>query len=94
MSLLSIKLVVKYAQLHEIESMRAIALAHQNRNLADFEKDLQDHKHKLSLDPTARLHLAALYDTIFQQNLLRIVELYSVVESEYIAKSRARMAGH
>ncbi|KAG2337187.1 hypothetical protein BDR05DRAFT_1005263 [Suillus weaverae] len=32
-SLLSIKLAVQYAQLREIESMRAIALAHQNRNL-------------------------------------------------------------
>ncbi|KAG2121942.1 proteasome regulatory particle subunit [Suillus clintonianus] len=85
-SLLSIKLAVKYAQLREIESMRAIALAHQNRNLADFEKALRDFKHELSSDPTIRSHLAALYDTLLQQNLLRIVEPYSVVEIEYVAK--------
>ncbi|KAG1843332.1 hypothetical protein DFJ58DRAFT_38658 [Suillus subalutaceus] len=31
-------------------------------------------------------HLAALYDTLLQQNLLRIVEPYSVVEIDYVAK--------
>ncbi|KAG1854667.1 hypothetical protein C8R48DRAFT_749478 [Suillus tomentosus] len=85
-SLLSINLAVKYAQLREIESMRAIALAHQNRNLSDFEKALPDYKQKLSSDPTIRSHLAALYDTLLQQNLLRIVEPYSVVEIGYVAK--------
>jgi hypothetical protein len=43
-SLLSIKLAVKYAQLREVESMRAITGAHQNRNLADFEKASKDYK--------------------------------------------------
>ncbi|KAH7906002.1 hypothetical protein BJ138DRAFT_1163649 [Hygrophoropsis aurantiaca] len=84
-SLLSIKLAVKYAQLREIESMRAIALAHQNRNLAEFEKALRDYKDELSSDPTIRSHLAALYDTLLEQNLLRIVEPYSVVEIGYVA---------
>jgi 26S proteasome regulatory subunit N6 len=41
---LSVKLATKYAQLREIESMRAIAIAHQNRNLAEFEKVLRDYK--------------------------------------------------
>lgn len=43
-SLLSVKLAIKYAQLREIECMRAIAIAHQNRNLAEFEKVLRDYK--------------------------------------------------
>ena len=43
-SLLSIKLALKYAQLREVESMRAIARAHQERNLADFEKALREYK--------------------------------------------------
>ena len=43
-SLLTIKLALKYAQLRDVESMRAIARAHQNRNLADFEKALRDYK--------------------------------------------------
>jgi len=40
----------------------------------------------LSLDETIRTHLAALYDTLLEQNLLRIVEPYSTVEVEYIAQ--------
>lgn len=43
-SLLSIKLALKFAQLRDVESMRAIALAHQNRNLAEFETALRDYK--------------------------------------------------
>lgn len=84
--------------------MRAIARAHQNRNLSDFEKALRDYKDgtlfilplfiivhlsgivELSSDPTIRSHLAALYDTLLEQNLLRIVEPYSVVEIEYVAQ--------
>ena len=105
--MLSIKLAVKYAQLREVESMRAIVRAHQNRNLADFEKALKDYKDgeshsssfRLSSTPLADAHvlndtelssdptiLAALYDTLLEQNLLRIVEPYSVVEIEYVAQ--------
>lgn len=43
-SLLSIKLALKFAQLRDVESMRAIALAHQHRNLAEFEAALRDYK--------------------------------------------------
>jgi len=86
-SLLSIKLAIRYAQLREIESMRAIARAHQGRNLADFEKALKDYKEELSSDPTIRSHLAALYDTLLEQNLLRIVEPYSKVEIVYVAET-------
>ncbi|KIJ45093.1 hypothetical protein M422DRAFT_29944 [Sphaerobolus stellatus SS14] len=85
-SLLSIKLAVRYAQLREVESMRAVARAHQNRNLAEFEKALRDYREELSSDPTIRSHLAALYDTLLEQNLLRIVEPYSVVELEHVAQ--------
>jgi len=84
-SLLTNKLAVKYAHLREVESMRAIARAHQERNLADFEKALFDYKHELSSDPTIRSHLAALYDTLLEQNLLRIIEPYSVVEIAHVA---------
>ena len=85
-SLLSIKLASKYAQLRDVESMRAIARAHQKRNLADFERALKDYQQELSSDTTIRTHLSALYDTLLEQNLLRIVEPYSLVEIEYVAQ--------
>ncbi|KAF8343361.1 PCI-domain-containing protein [Amanita rubescens] len=93
-SLLTIKLALKYANLREVESMRAIARAHQGRNLAEFEKVLRDYKEELSSDPTIRSHLAALYDTLLEQNLLRIIEPYSVIEVDYVAETvgQARQA--
>jgi len=84
-SLLQIKLALKYAQLRDVESMRAVARAHQNRNLAEFQRALK-HYRELSSDPTIRSHLAALYDTLLEQNLLRIVEPYSVVEIDHVAE--------
>ncbi|EUC59446.1 26S proteasome non-ATPase regulatory subunit rpn6, putative, partial [Rhizoctonia solani AG-3 Rhs1AP] len=85
-SLLSIKLALKFAQLRDVESMRAIARAHQNRNLAEFEAALRDYKQELSLDPTIRSHLAALYDTLLEQNLLRLIEPYGCVQLEHVAQ--------
>ena len=41
---------------------------------------------ELSSDITIRTHLSALYDTLLEQNLLRIVEPYSLVEIEYVAQ--------
>ena len=43
-ALLGIKLATRYAQLRDVESMRAIARAHKNRNLADFEQALKDYQ--------------------------------------------------
>ncbi|KIO22311.1 hypothetical protein M407DRAFT_15709 [Tulasnella calospora MUT 4182] len=90
-SLLQIKLAARYVQLREVDSMRAVARAHQNRNLAEFEQALKDYREgrrypPLSTDPTIRTHLAALYDTLLEQNLLRIVEPYSVVDIDHVAE--------
>lgn len=41
---------------------------------------------ELSLDPTIRSHLAALYDTLLEQNLLRLIEPYACVELEHVAQ--------
>jgi 26S proteasome regulatory subunit N6 len=103
---MSIKLALKYAQLRDVESMRAVARAHQNRNLGDFERALKEyHKgwrylfllsatdlsyltssRELYSNTIVSSHLAALYDTLLEQHLLRIVEPYSVVEISYVAK--------
>ncbi|KAJ2927323.1 hypothetical protein H1R20_g9771, partial [Candolleomyces eurysporus] len=85
-SLLTIKLATKYAQMRDVESMRAIARAHQERNLSEFEKALRDYRDELSSDPTIRSHLASLYDNLLEQNLLRIIEPYSVVEISHVAE--------
>jgi len=66
--------------------MKAVARAHANRNLAEFRTTLRDYRDEFSLDPIIRQHLSALFDRLLEQNLLRIVEPYSVVEIAYVAR--------
>ncbi|KAI9142587.1 hypothetical protein BKA69DRAFT_1123938 [Paraphysoderma sedebokerense] len=79
------KLAVRYAG-SEMEAMKAVATAHQNRSLLDFEKALTTYREELNNDPIIRHHLSALYDTLLEQNLSRIIEPFSRVEINHIAE--------
>ncbi|KAH9993396.1 hypothetical protein BJV77DRAFT_944426, partial [Russula vinacea] len=46
-------------------------------------------RQKSSSGPTIRSRLTAPYDALLGRNLLRIVELYSVSEIEYMARQDA-----
>ncbi|KAI9003166.1 hypothetical protein BC832DRAFT_532372 [Gaertneriomyces semiglobifer] len=83
-ALVNSKLALRYAG-PQVEAMRAIATAHQKRSLLEFEQALSKYKDELSNDPIIRSHLAALYDTLFEQNLLRIIEPFSRVEIAHVA---------
>nr|CAG8604301.1 2691_t:CDS:2 [Entrophospora candida] len=66
------KLALRYAG-REVDSMKAIATAHQNRSLIEFETALTTYRD-------------ALYDTLLEQNLVRIIEPFSRVEISHVAK--------
>ncbi|KAJ3206363.1 26S proteasome regulatory subunit rpn6 [Clydaea vesicula] len=78
------KIALRYAG-SEVEAMRAVANAHQNRSLIEFESAISKYKEELGNDPIIRSHLTALYDTLLEQNLLRIIEPFSRVEISHVA---------
>ncbi|SPO25429.1 probable 26S proteasome non-atpase regulatory subunit Rpn6 [Ustilago trichophora] len=84
-SIISGKHATKYAG-RDVEAMKAVAKAHEDRSLEGFEQALRTYKEELSNDPIVKSHLSALYDTLLEQNLLRVIEPYSRVEIAHIAK--------
>ncbi|KAK9351743.1 hypothetical protein V1505DRAFT_368672 [Lipomyces doorenjongii] len=84
-SLLTGKMAQKYAG-RDIEAMKAVASAHSNRSLKEFEEALETYKTELSSDPIIRSHFSALYDTLLEQNLVRVIEPFSCVEISHVAE--------
>ncbi|KAL7008201.1 26S proteasome regulatory subunit rpn6 [Cystobasidiomycetes sp. EMM_F5] len=70
----------------DVDAMKAVAAAHEHRSLEEYQDALKTHKSQLSDDPIIRNHLAALYDTLLEQNLVRVIEPYSRVEIDYVAE--------
>lgn len=68
-----------------VDAMVAVAKAHSERSLESFEKTLKEFKAELSDDPIVHAHLSSLYDTLKEQNLLRLIEPFSRVEIEHVA---------
>ncbi|KAI7870447.1 hypothetical protein BDF14DRAFT_1879406 [Spinellus fusiger] len=83
-SIIGGKVALRYAG-SEIEAMKTVANAHQNRDLQEFETALATYTEELNNDPIIRSQLAALYDTLLEQNLVRIIEPFSRVEISHIA---------
>jgi hypothetical protein len=65
--------------------MAAVARAYKARSLADFQAALGAHGAQLGDDPIVQRHLAALYDTLLEGNLARLIEPYSRVEIAHLA---------
>eukprot|EP01113_Clastostelium_recurvatum_P003298 TRINITY_DN11435_c0_g1_i1.p1 TRINITY_DN11435_c0_g1~~TRINITY_DN11435_c0_g1_i1.p1 ORF type:complete len:413 (-),score=90.82 TRINITY_DN11435_c0_g1_i1:89-1327(-) len=84
-SILGGKTALKYNG-RDLDAMRAIAKAHIARSLKSFEEALGVYKVELTQDPIIHTHLSALYNTLLEQNLQRIIEPFSCVEIAHVAK--------
>ncbi|KAJ1552818.1 26S proteasome regulatory subunit rpn6 [Cladochytrium tenue] len=84
-SIITSKLGLKYAG-SEVDAMKAVATAHQNRSLLEFEQAMNRYQDELRNDPIINFHLDALYDTLLEQNLLRVIEPFSRVEIAHVAE--------
>ncbi|GIY27381.1 26S proteasome non-ATPase regulatory subunit 11 [Caerostris darwini] len=78
------RLALKYAGI-DVDAMKTIAAASSKRSLADFQEALKKYKPQLIEDPIIRAHLDALYDTMLEKNLCRIIEPYSKVQLQHVA---------
>ncbi|KAK4043562.1 hypothetical protein C8A01DRAFT_12939 [Parachaetomium inaequale] len=83
--LMTSKQALKYAG-QSLEAMKAIARAHSNRSLEEYERALAAYKYELGSDAFIRNHLRRLYDAMLEQNLIKVIEPFSRVEINHIAK--------
>ncbi|KAI4089377.1 MAG: hypothetical protein L6R37_008049 [Teloschistes peruensis] len=84
-SLMTSKQALKYSG-KNLEAMKSVARAHSNRSLEEYERSLSNYRYELGSDTFIRNHLRRLYDAMLEQNLIKVIEPFSRVEIEHIAK--------
>lgn len=84
-SIINGQVALKYSG-RDVDAMKDVASAHAGRSLERFEKTLEEYKAELVDDPIVHAHLNALYNTLKEQNLLRLIEPFSRVEIAHVAK--------
>lgn len=84
-SLMGSKHALKYGG-PRLDAMKAVAAAHTHRSLAEYEDALGAYRVQLGGDAFIRSHLKRLYDSMLEQNLVRVIEPFSRVEISHVAK--------
>ncbi|CAL8104847.1 unnamed protein product [Calicophoron daubneyi] len=83
--ILTSKLALRYSNSH-LDAMREVGIAAKNRSLGEFLAVRSKYESELTDDPVINRHLNSFYDTLFGQNLLKLIEPYSRVQIGHIAK--------
>lgn len=83
--LLASKALQKYS-CRDIDAMKAMAQAHSERSLQQFEQVLKEYHDELSTDTFIASHFNDLYDKLFQENLVKVILPYSCVEISHLAE--------
>ncbi|CAF9905517.1 MAG: hypothetical protein GOMPHAMPRED_003238 [Gomphillus americanus] len=84
-NLLTSKQAQKYSG-KNLEAMKAVAKAHANRSLEEYEQTLSNYRRELGSDTFVRSHLKKLYDNLLEANLTKVIEPFSRVEISHVAK--------
>ncbi|KAK5131179.1 hypothetical protein LTR08_001265 [Meristemomyces frigidus] len=82
--LMTSKHALKYAG-KNLDAMKAVARAHGNRSLDEYEQALHAYRFELGADRFIASHLRRLYDSMLEQNLIKVIEPFSRVEIAHVA---------
>ena len=82
--LMTSKHALKYAG-KNLDAMKAVARAHSNRSLEEYEQALHAYRFELGSDRFITSHLKRLYDSMLEQNLIKVIEPFSRVEISHVA---------
>ncbi|KQC45047.1 Ribosomal 60S subunit protein L43A [Saccharomyces cerevisiae] len=85
-NILNAKYTKETYQSRGIDAMKAVAEAYNNRSLLDFNTALKQYEKELMGDELTRSHFNALYDTLLESNLCKIIEPFECVEISHISK--------
>lgn len=83
--LMTSKHALKYAG-KNLDAMKAVARAHSNRSLEEYENALHAYRYELGSDRFIASHLRRLYDSMLEQNLIKVIEPFSRVEIAHVAE--------
>jgi 26S proteasome regulatory subunit N6 len=83
-ALMTSKHALKYAG-KNLDAMKAVARAHSNRSLEEYEQALHAYRFELGSDRFITSHLKRLYDSMLEQNLIKVIEPFSRVEISHVA---------
>ncbi|CAR24210.1 PCI domain-containing protein [Lachancea thermotolerans] len=85
-SILNAKYTKESYQSRGIDAMKAVAEAYSHRSLLEFNAALKKYEKELMGDSLIRSHFNALYDTLLESNLCKIIEPFDCVEVRHISK--------
>lgn len=83
-SIISGKYGVKHAD--KLEAIGAVAVAAKHRSLEEFQQAVDKYASQLKANDLINHHLELLYEKMLESNLLRIINPFSCVEIEHVAK--------
>jgi 26S proteasome regulatory subunit N6 len=85
LNLINSAIALKY-QGRVVDAMKEVAHANKTKNLLNFEKCKQVYQDVLMTDVVIERHFNNLYNSLLEDNLVKIIVPYSEVQIDYVAK--------
>ena len=85
LNLINSAVALKYQGSH-VDAMKEVAQANKQQNLLMFEKCKEAYKNELLENTVIARHFNFLYNSLLEDNLRKIIEPYSEVQIDYVAK--------